>query len=207
MTKARTKGARRRARANLITLHGGQQVEARPTGRDRWHTQQPEPPADLVALTARSRRAGCALDEAKDALAGDDIGRCIRFIHHPVEARERLSVVWEGLVKSWHNYRTRCLGLPPGPQSSSLPMLPDQAEIDRSLTVDTRTADQKAEAARESWFAWLDALQELPKESRHALRGHLQGYGAEVWCPIRLRPTAAGVLAIAALEALRKRWD
>lgn len=55
MTKARTRAARRRAvRGRAITLPGGATVDARPSGRDRWQTNQREP-ADAAALEARAR--------------------------------------------------------------------------------------------------------------------------------------------------------
>ena len=51
-TKARTKSQRRRK--GKITLPGGEEASARPTGRDRRHTHQPQEDARLPMLAARA---------------------------------------------------------------------------------------------------------------------------------------------------------
>jgi hypothetical protein len=203
VTKAATKAKRRRRKG--ITLPGGKSAPQRPTGRDRRHTNQPQEPADAVALAARARLTGCTTDEARDTLAGNDMGRCIRAMRPNPQDRRDLEAIWQGMSASWWNYSTRCLSLIPSAQSSSMPMLPEPMQTDQSLRIDPRTGEEKDEAARRVWFAWLESLMGLPAGQRHALRGHLQGYGAEVWNPDTRQPTRAGALAVAALAALHER--
>ncbi len=202
MTKARTKAARRRSKRR-ITLAGGEAVP-QPAAQGRRSDLEPREPADAVALAARARLTGCSVEEARDVLASDDMGRCIRWAVRDDRTRRELLDVWQGLSASWHNYATRCLSLTTTPQAASLPMLPNPMQTDPSLRVDLRTAEERDEAARNSWFAWLDDLMALPSENRHALRGHLQGYGAPVWDADRARPTAGGRLAVKALSSLHE---
>jgi hypothetical protein len=204
VTKARTKAQRRLQRgrrANLITLAGGDQISARkPQGHRADLT--PQEPADLVALTVRARLTGCTVEDARDVLASEPMGRCIRALRSSAQDRRDLLGVWQSLCAAHANYAHRCLSLTTSAQSSSLPMLPDPMQTDPSLRVDLRTPDERDEAARRVWLEKLEALMALPPGQRHALRGHLQGYGADIWDTDRLRPTAAGQLAVEALAAL-----
>lgn len=200
MTKARTKGRKRRERK--ITLPGGQSVAHRPTGRDRSHTNQPKEDAALVALAARARLTGCTIEEARDILASDDMGRCIRAMRPDSADRRDLLNTWQAISAAWHNYATRCLSITPGAQAAALPMLPEPMQTDPSLRVDIRSGPEKDEAARRAWFGWLEAFMDLPADQRHAVRGHLQGYAGAIWDADRLRPTMTGALAVKALAAL-----
>jgi hypothetical protein len=201
MTKARTKAARRR-RASLITLPGGDTVASRPTGRDRRHTNQAEPPADAVALASRAKFTGCSVEAARDVLAGEDMGRAILSMRPNAQDRRDLLGVWQGLCAAWHNFARRCLSLPTAAQGSAMPMLPEPMQTDQSLRVDLRSPDERDEAARRVWYAWLAELMKLPPDQRHALRGHLQDYGAPVWDADAKQPTRAGALAVKALASL-----
>ena len=198
MTKARTKAKRRRM-SKGITLPGGKAVQ-RPVRQGR--RTDAGPPADAVALAARSRLTGCTVEDARDVLAGSDMGRCIRAMRPGTQDRRNLLAVWQGISAAWHNYATRCLGITPGAQSASLPMLPEPMETDQSLRVDLRSPDEKDEAARRVWFDWLEALLALPTDQRHAVRGHLQDYARPIWDADKLRPTLTGTLAVRGLAAL-----
>ena len=199
-TKAKTKAQKRRNKR--ITLPGGDAVPQRPTGRDRSHTHQPEPPADLAALQARARLTGCSVEEARDILTADDIGRCIRFMRPNDRDRRNLLNTWQAISASKRNWDQRIIGAQPNPQAAAILMLPEAMQTDQSLTIDLRTAEERDEAARRSWMAWLDSLMRLPADQRHALRGHIDGYAAPLWDADALRPTRAGALAVAALSAL-----
>jgi hypothetical protein len=203
MTKARTK-AKRRRRSNFINLPGGQSIAQRAT-QGRRADLNPAEPVDALALSTRARLTGCTVEEARDVLAGEDMGRCIRYLHPAAQDRRGLLNVWQALCATWHNYAIRCLGRSISAQGSTIPVLPDPMQTDPSLRVDLRTADEKDAAARDQWFARLEAIMSLPENQRHALRGHLQGYGAPVWDADATRPTRAGVLAVKALEGLREK--
>ncbi|WP_068305835.1 hypothetical protein [Pararhodobacter sp. CCB-MM2] len=200
MTKAKSKAARRKLK-RAITLAGGGSVP-QPATQGRRADLEPKEAADVVALTARARRTGCSVEDARDVLAGEDMGRCIMAMRPGAEDRRALLGVWQGLCASWANYCARCLSITPTPQAAALPMLPEPMQTDQSLRVDLRTGDERDEAARRVWFEWLTALMDLPPDQRHALRGHLQGYGAEVWSEEATAPTRAGALAIKALATL-----
>lgn len=200
MTKARTKGQRRRQRA--ITLPGGARIP-QPATQGRRVDLEPQEPADLIALAARARLTGCTVEAARDVLAGEDMGRCIIALARSPERRRDLFSVWQALNAAWHNYATRCCSITPTPQAAALPMLPDPMQTNPSLRIDIRTADERDEAARRVWFEWIDLLMHrLTFPQRHALRGSLHGYGAEVWNPDDRKPTKAGCLAVEALAAL-----
>jgi hypothetical protein len=201
MTKARTKGSRRRKRQ--VTLAGGN-VVPQPATQGRRTDMVQEPPADRVALAARARLTGCTAEDARDILASEDMGRCIRALHDNAEPRRALLTVWQGLCAAWANYCARCLSINPSAQAANLPMLPDPMQTDQGYRIDTRTGDERDEAARRVWFDALERLMTLPADQRAALRGHLQGFAAPLWDADRLRPTRTGVLAVEALAGLHK---
>jgi hypothetical protein len=202
MTKARTKSARRKQRKlRKITLPGGLKIP-QPTTQGR-RTDLHQEPADALALATRARLTGCTVEEARDVLAGDDMGRCIRYLRRDAQDRRDLLAVWQSLCVAWHNYAARCLSMPTAAQGATIPILSDPMQTDPSLRVDLRTGAEKDAAARDQWFARLDAIMSLPEDRRHALRGHLHGYGAPVWDADNTRPTRAGALAVKALEGLR----
>jgi hypothetical protein len=207
MTKARTKAARRR-RANLISLPGGGAVASRPIGRERHHTQQPEPPADLVALTVRARLTGCTVEEARDILASEPIGRCIRYMRPGLQDRRDLMDVYMSISAAWTNVIERVFGLKVSAQSASLPMLPEPMQTDPSLRVDLRTADERNAAARRVWSEWSAAFRKLPPDASATLTASIEDRGLHLWDSDAHRPTAKGALAVkalAGLHALRRR--
>lgn len=208
--KARTatqkRAQRRKARAEYITLPGGETAPQRPAQGRR--SDRPSEPADALALAVRARLTGCSLEEARDVLAANDMGRCIRAMipenkRKPGECTRRdLLSTWQGICAAKHNWQQRITATNPNPQSASLPMLPESMQTDTGHSVDLRTTEERDEAARRVWYHWLDRLMDLPAEQRHALRGHLDGYAAPIWDADELRPTRTGALAVKALRAL-----
>ena len=208
MTRARTAAQKRRdkrtARAATITLPGGELAPQKPTGRDRRHINQKDPHADKVALTARARLTGCTVEEARDVLASDDMGRCIRYMRKNPEDRRALLNVWQGISAAWANYCTRCLSLTPNAQSASLPMLPEPMQTDPSARVDLRTPDERDEAARRVWDEWNTAFNSLPVECALAVAQASRGDGPKLWDADELRPTRQGCIAVKGLAGLHE---
>ena len=202
MTKAKTKAQRRRTKR--ITLPGGESVPQRATGRDRSHTNQPQEAADMVVLTARARRTGCTVEEARDIIAASDMGRCIRAMIPNRQERHDLLDTWQGICAAKRNHDLRIIGRDPNPQAASIAMMPEAMQTNDSHSVDLRTAEERDDAARRIWHHWLEQLMMLPADQRHALRGHLDGYAAELWDVAHLRPTRAGALAVKALGKLHE---
>lgn len=200
MTKAATKAERRR-RKRQITLAGGE-TRVRPATRG---PRPAEPPADAVALAVRARRTGCTVEDARDVLAADDMGRCIRAMRSGIEDRRALLTVWQGISASWANYAARVLGKAATPQAASLPMLPEPMETDPSLRVDLRTADERDEAAIRSWDSWRDAFNALPVAESLAITGAVYNTGAVLWDADKLQPTRHGAMAVKALAMLHEK--
>jgi hypothetical protein len=199
MTKARSKTARRKAKAaRPITLPGGETAKPMPTQGCRVA----EPPADLVALRYRARLTGCTVEDARDILASDDMGRCIRHLHRDNEARRQLLNVWQAVSAAWANYVTRCLSMTPSPQAAAIPMLPEAMQTDQSLRVDLRTGDERDRAARRQWDEWCGAFNRLPMEQALIIADASRGQGPGLWDADALRPTRHGANAVAALAAL-----
>ena len=200
MTKARSKAQRRR---KSITLPGGEIAPQRPTGRDRRHTNQPAEAADKPALAVRARLSGCTVEEARDVLASEDMGRCIMYLIQTPQKRRDLFSVWQSFNAAWHNFAGRCLSITPTPQAAALPMLPEVTETDPTVRADPRSQDERAEAANDRWHEWLgNLMHSLTAPQRHALRGALHGYGAQLWNPDTCKPTDEGILAVQALGIL-----
>lgn len=202
MTKAATKAERRR-RKRQITLAGGRTVP-QPATQGRRVDIEPQQPVDVVALTARARLTGCTVEEARDVLAGEDIGRCIRGMRPGTEDRRALLAVWQGISASWANYSMRILARSPTPQAASITMFREAMETDPSLRVDLRTAAEKDEAAIRSWQGWREAFNALPVAESLAITGAVYNTGAALWDADAHRPTRHGALAVKALAALHE---
>lgn len=199
MTKARSKAARRR-RANVISLPGGQAIAERPVQGRRVDLETE--PADRVALTYRAKITGCTVEDARDVLAGSDMGRCIRHIYARADDRRDLLSVWQGISAAWENYLTRYVGITPTAQSSSLPMLPEPMQTDPSLRVDLRTPTEKDAAALRVWQTWCTAFNRLSVEQSLIITAAAEHKGPRLWNADDHLPTKHGRLAVYALRAL-----
>lgn len=185
-------------------MPGGQSIP-QPVTQGRRTDIEPAEPADSPALSVRARLTGCTVEEARDPLAGDDLGRCIRYLHRDERDRRELLTVWQSVSAAWHNYAARCLSLPIAAQGATIPILSDPMQTDQSLRVDLRTSAERDSAARHVWFQTVQAIESLPAPLRSALMRHTQGIGAPVWDADRTRPTRAGALAVRALDTLREK--
>jgi len=208
-TRARTAAQKRRDRRNArsatITLPGGEKAPQKPTGRDRRHVNQREASPMQTVLEARARRSGVKMEDVRDPLFGDDMGLCIAAMIPGQQDRANLEATYRHISASKRNWEQRIIGASPHPQSSSLPMLAEPMQTDESAAVDLRDPEERDEAARRSWEYWLEDLMALPREQRHALRGHIDGYADALWHEGELRPTRTGALAVKALQSLHER--
>jgi hypothetical protein len=204
MTKARTKSARRKQRKlRKITLPGGLKIPQPPTQGRRTDLHQE--PANTLALTTRARLTGCTPDEARDPLAADDVGRCIRYLHHNPQTRREILTVWNNLTAARHHYVTLCLNLPVSPPSAALQILPEPAEADPTTATNHRPHEERAAAARAAWNSALAKIAALPPPQRAALRTHLVGTGRPAWNPCRLAPTTTGTLIVSGIYSLLEK--
>lgn len=204
MTKAATKAQKlRRKRARKITLPGGATVEQAPA-QGRRVDLEPQEPADRTALAARARLAGCAAEEARDVLAADDMGRCIRYMRPDQRERRALLDVWQGISAAWANYCARVLSRQSTPQSAALPMLSESMQTDQSLRIDLRTGDEKDRAAARIWDEWRAAFKALPPDQAVTIAAAARGMSAPLWNADALRPTRHGAIAVKALAELHK---
>lgn len=202
MTKARTKAKRRRVRANTITLPDAPSVPQRATQGRR--TDREAQPADTLALATRARLTGCSVEEARDTLAGSDMGRCIRAMRPSAQERRDLLGTWQALSAAKRNHDLRIIGINPSPQSAALAMLPEAMQTDTGHSVDLRTAQERDEAARRVWQSWRDAMAALGPHHRAALEAQLDGYPAAIWDADALQPTRTGALCVMALCELHE---
>lgn len=203
ITKARTKGQRKRARQK-ISLAGGEEAAARPTGRDRRHTNQPQEDARRVALSARIRVHGIAKDDVTSPLCTSGVDRCIMAITRGQE-RADITEAWLRLITAQHNYRTRILGLTGYPQGAAIAMMPEAMQTDTSHSIDIRTAAERDAAASRAWSECQTAIASLPSPHfiwaiRNAMTGGMDGAGGDVWRDGM--PTARGVLTVNALRMM-----
>ena len=197
-----TSKAQRRKRK--ITLSGGQEIDQRPTGRDRRHTNQPEDPRK-TALEARCRKSGIEdPKEAARALLGTDMGLCINATSKGDELAD-LTEAWQAISASFRNYRLLVIGQTGDPQGAAIGMVPDRIETDPSLRVDLRTLDEKIAAAKASKAKWDARIAALPVPNmRWALRGALEGFMGEGRLWRDKQPTATSRLAVEALRIVAK---
>lgn len=196
--------ARKRA-ARRITLAGGAQIDQRPTGRDRTHTNQPED-ARRTALEARCRIVGQsatkdALRASTAPLRGCAVGLCIEALHQEPETQARLWDTWQAMSIARRAWRLRNLGQSGDPQAAAIAMLPDAMQADPSLRVDMRTAAERDRDAKRAADEWDAAINSLPwPQLKAALRHALDGFPVEVWRDAA--PTGNGRNVVRALEIL-----
>lgn len=204
-----TAGERRRRRKAKITLPGGQQIDQKPTGRDRINVGQRKHAEDArrAPLEARCRVAGISPtpEALKAAVApdfGHDVGLCIRAVLSGDDATK----AWDAfshLSASYRNYMTLYVGTTGNPQCAAIAMIPDPMETDPSLRVDLRTHDEKVRAAKASWAAWERRIAALPfPQMRWAINGTLRGFMGEGTLWRDAKPTGTGRTVVAALMAM-----
>ena len=208
MPKARTAGAKRRARkaAKLahISLPGGETVPAKADARaaGRRHVETPEDVLRTVT-EARTRHAPQHADQARAPMAGEPIGMCILELAEPHE-RAPLWQTWCAMTAAHRTWRLRYLGATADPANAALPMLGEPMQTDQSPRVDLRDPDTKDADAVASWRRWEARIGALPVPMhRWAIRGALDGFGGEHWQDGR--PTARGQSAVQALRGLSEK--
>lgn len=195
-----TSKAQRRKRK--ITLPGGQEIDQRPIGRDRSHTNQPEDPRK-TALQARCRKSGItAPEEAARALLGTEMGLCINATSKGDELAD-LTEAWQAISASFRNYRLLVIGQTGDPQGAAIGMVPDRMETDQSLRVDLRTHDERVAAAKASWAGWQAKIKALPFGVRGILEGVIHGFVGEAVLWRDQAPTEKGRLAVEALRRVK----
>ena len=202
-TKARTQGEKRRAKKARISLAGGDSAEARATGRDRRHTNQPADDPRKPVLTKRAAECGITdLKEASKPSLGHDLGKCICALATGDE-QAKLIDTWETLSACHRNYRMRYIGQTGDPKGASIGMVPDPMETDQSLRVDLRTPDEKAAHAKAAWAEWEGRINMLPApQLKWAIRGVLQGFMGEATLWADCKPATTGRVAVEALRRL-----
>lgn len=161
-TKARTKSQRRRK--GKITLPGGEEASARPTGRDRRHTHQPQEDARLPMLTARARQQG--LPATKETLTkmtaqynGCEAGKAISAQPISDAAKADLFAAVQHVRKTWAAF-DRAIGAPDRHAKVARILAPTAAmeATAASPAIDMRDDETKlrqAVAARQAVEGWL----------------------------------------------------
>lgn len=196
--------SQQRARKRRVSLAGGGSVAQLPSGRDRRHTNQPED-ARRSALEARVRVAGIPAtpDSLKAAAApsfGDDVGLCIWAEAKPDEVG-KLWGAFCRLTAARRLWRMRHLGLTGEPQNSAMPMIPNPMQADFSLRVDTRTAEERDQAADRAEAYWRGQLDRITiPQWRGALRSAADGFGGPWWRDGK--PTQAGKWVVEGLRVV-----
>ena len=181
-------------------------VAREPNGRAQRPTvaEQADAATEAAAI-ARLRILGApdspeARKAALSPLCGDPLGMCIVRLAPDPRRQMDLWSVWQAMSQAKRNWQQRIIGANPNPQSAAIAMLSDPMQTDDSHTIDTRTAEERDRGAIRAWDYWLALLMELPPAERHALRGHLDGYGLPLW--ENARPTRVGIAAVVGLRAI-----
>ena len=164
MSKLDRKRKREKKKPAKITLAGGMIVTARPTGRDRRHTNQMAESAGLEPLRVRCRQAGLAatpeaIREMRAPWHGCEAGRAMAA--EVRDDRER-GALWDAIQ---HVRRTvaaydRSVGAPARHPVCLRLLLPLEAlEADASSPpTDDRTEEERSRQAVSAWMAvkgWL----------------------------------------------------
>ena len=198
-----------RRRKKRITLPGGQQIDQKPSGRDRTDVGQRKQAEDARRgpLEARCRVAGISItpDALKAAVApdfGHDVGLCIRAIIKGDEAAKAWDT-FSHISASYRNYMVYFVGTTGNPQSAAIAMIPEPMETDPSLRVDLRSHEEKVRAAKAAWAAWEKRIAALPfPQMKWAINGTLRGFMGEGTLWRDAKPTDTGRTVVAALRAM-----
>ena len=195
----------RKRRSRKIALPGGEAIP-QPAGKGRRTDLEPKEDATSVALAARVKMTGCAPDDAKFPANGDgQMGACINHVLGKGERAAQCREIWNSMTAAWWAYSTRVLGKSPSPQGAGLVMMPDATEVDPSLRIDARTAEEKDAAAKRVWSHWVARINAIPdRPSRIAVRGHAQGILATPWDAQAKAPTSTGRACVNGLAAMAR---
>ena len=178
-----SKAERKRRKKAFITLAGGDQVEQRPTGRDRTHTNQPQPPADIIALQARAKHLEAAgvekpSDLARSQMAGCEAGKALLSDQG---AKEDRAALWQAVThirRVWVAYG-RAIGAPNRYAQCLRVLLPtEQFEVSAASSYDDRPQEDKDRAAVSAYMqthGWL-------------MRGHARDMQACIGCVVDDQP-------------------
>jgi hypothetical protein len=200
---------RRRRKKARITLPGGQQIDQKPTGRERVDVGQRKQAEDprQSALKTRLRISGIPdTPEARKAAVapdfGHDVGLCVRAILKGDDAAKAWDT-FAALSASFRAYQLHYIGQTGNPQCAAIAMIPEPMETDPSLRVDLRTHDEKVRAAKASWQAWEKRIAALPfPQMRWAISGTLRGFLGDGTLWRDAKPTDTGRAVVAALKAM-----
>lgn len=112
----------------------------------------------------------------------------------------RLWDVFHRWTRAEVSYRTRYLGQGEAPACAALMMVHDRVETDPSLTVDSRTPDERDRDAINGWMRWQGFLGHLSADQRAILHHARRDDGPVLWRDCSA--TEAGLFALAALRDL-----
>lgn len=176
----------------------------------RQHHSRPKGPGTAEdprkpVLAARARHRGLAPDrqtmlQQTAVHLGDDVGRCIE--HQASEEAPELYAVWSRFCAAEENYNRRILGQTGKPKGMKIEMMPERIETDQSHTIDTRTEEERDDAAKkahQTWNGYVKDIASLEYQSilHQARSGHVQ-------CWAGTSPLARGMVLVSAIRALKE---
>lgn len=170
MTKAKTKGEKRRFR-KLAMPELADVPRKKKRGRARMDELKAEPDAQMVVLTARARQSGVTpkdITDMRNPAYGEAAGRAIFATHKP-EAAQRIWDVYRAFTASEATYARYYLGLRLHAATAKLEMMPDRLETRPDDKPDLRTEEERSRDASNAWMRWQGLIMHLPDFHQHAI--------------------------------------
>ncbi|ARC89985.1 hypothetical protein [Rhodovulum sp. MB263] len=202
-SKTRARAVKLAKKAELAGVPGLAPVTRRRADGRKASSNYDQTAADL-ALKTRCRQMGwkpnaANMRKARGPSLECEAGRVLHMLCTPDEA-ERLWSVFGGLCRAQAVYMRRYLGARRHAKTARLETMCERFEVTGDEDLDTRTEDEKADAAVNNWMAWQGCIGNLESAQQRAIWGAL-------WEDFVLFDTAPTVAGRAYAQALRELAD
>jgi len=206
MTKAYSKAAKRRAKAEMPVLAASPKRGKDKCFIERTRQQPQDKTPDKAALEARCKMQGIRADaDNRTAMrapyAGSDQGRCIAHGKTHDQAM-RVWQVWQGYGQANLTYQSRYIGQSENPKGATLAMAPDRMETDQSHSVDLRDQDERDRDAVSNYMRWEGLMMKIDRKHMAAIKAARTVPEGVLWSDTA--PTLAGYRFAEAIQALAR---
>ena len=201
MTKARTQGAKRRAKREKSQFDLADIPARQPDGRRRPTRQERDPTE--TAITARARQVGEQITREtitalRDPVLCDPAGHAI-WLECQGQERKALGDILHDLTRAYVS-QCRAIGINPFAKCGKVEYMPDRFEARDDDRPDLRTPEERYRAAIRAWSQWHGRVGSIPTYMQR-----------DLWDGIYLRrdmtkdgrATIAGRAFVAAMRSLR----
>lgn len=178
-----SKAEKRRKKKATITLAGGMTATARPTGRDRRHTNQRQDDPRTTVAQARLKHRPATTRQLHEAMMdrsySDHASRCIKLLAVNAEQAAQMQAVVDEYRQARRSYR-HAIGIADSPKNAAIAIFPDEVVVPANpaediAPMDDRTPEQRERAATRRWMMWQGRIGLVSTADRVLLNAGMAG--------------------------------